>query len=103
MEEFFLPVLSHFQNGNAWTASGGRLRYRLVPGEETIAAEVWEGPFCYELSQVEEQRDFPLSEEGLEELRTWIAAWGETVNARPPKTLAQTLEQRREKPAGEDA
>ena len=91
MEEFFLPVLSHFQNGNAWTASSGRLRYKLVPGEETIAAEVWEGPFCYELSQVEEQRDFPLSEEGLEELRAWIAVWGETINARPPKTLAQTL------------
>ena len=42
MEEMFLPVLSHFQNGNAWTGSGGRLRYQLGPGEETLAARVWE-------------------------------------------------------------
>ena len=46
MEEVFLPVLSHFQNGNAWTGSGGRLRYRLVPESEIISAEVWEGPFA---------------------------------------------------------
>ena len=106
MDELFLPVLSHFENGNFWTASGGRMRYRVdpEPGEEPqLAARVWEGPFCYELSQVEEQQTFPLSEEGLGELRTWIAAWGEKINARPPKTLAQTLEQRREKPAGEGA
>ena len=38
MEEYFLPVLSHFQNGNIWTGSDRRLRYRLVPGEEVISA-----------------------------------------------------------------
>lgn len=97
MEELFLPVLSHFQNGNAWTASAGRMRYKLVPGEETIAAEVWEGPFCYELSTVEEQRDFPLSEEGLTALRGWIARWDGEINARPPKTLEETLQARAER------
>ena len=30
-EELFLPVLSHFENGNFWTASGGALRYKVVP------------------------------------------------------------------------
>ena len=36
MDELFLPVLSHFENGNFWTASGGRMRYRVdpEPGEE---------------------------------------------------------------------
>ena len=31
MDELFLPVLSHFENGNFWTASGGRMRYRVDP------------------------------------------------------------------------
>ena len=71
-EELFLPVLSHFENGNFWTASGGALRYKVVPdtGESPrLTAEVWEGPWRYQDSTVEETKEFPLSEEGLEELR----------------------------------
>ena len=67
MEDFFLPVLSHFQNENFWTASAGALCYRVTPREEGLAAEVWEGPWRYEDSRVEETRTFPLSDEGLEE------------------------------------
>ena len=83
-EELFLPVLSHFENGNFWTASGGALRYKVVPdtGESPrLTAEVWEGPWRYQDSTVEETKEFPLSEEGLEELRTvlddtWVLWWG---------------------------
>lgn len=96
MEELFFPVLSHFQNGNAWTGSSGRLRYRLVPEGEIIAAEAWEGPFCRELSAVEERREFPLSEEGLEELRSWVLAWSAQIGGRPPRSLAETLDMRAE-------
>ena len=96
MEEVFLPVLSHFQNGNAWTGSGGRLRYRLVPESVLISAAVWEGPFCYELSAAEEKREFPMTEEGLEEIRTWLLDWGGQINTRPPKSLDETLEMRKQ-------
>ena len=64
-EELFLPVLSHFENGNFWTASGGALRYKVVPdtGESPrLTAEVWEGPWRYQDSTVEETKEFPLSE-----------------------------------------
>ena len=74
-EELFLPVLSHFENGNFWTASGGALRYKVVPdtGESPrLTAEVWEGPWRYQDSTVEETKEFPLSEEGLEELLSLI-------------------------------
>ena len=89
-EELFLPVLSHFENGNFWTASGGALRYKVVPdtGESPrLTAEVWEGPWRYQDSTVEETKEFPLSEEGLEELRGWLARWRTEMNARPKKTL----------------
>ena len=93
-EELFLPVLSHFENGNFWTASGGALRYKVVPdtGESPrLTAEVWEGPWRYQDSTVEETKEFPLSEEGLEELRGWLARWRTEMNARPKKTLEETL------------
>ena len=94
MDELFLPVLSHFENGNFWTASGGRMRYRVdpEPGEELqLAARVWEGPWSLADSPVEEETRFPLSEEGLEALRAWALGWQKTINARPPKTLAETI------------
>ena len=93
-EELFLPVLSHFENGNFWTASGGALRYKVVPdtGESPrLTAEVWEGPWRYQDSTVEETKECPLSEEGLEELRGWLARWRTEMNARPKKTLEETL------------
>ena len=80
MEELFLPVLSHFQNGNFWSASAGRMSYRVVPDGEKLAAEVWEGPWCYQLSRVEERREFPMDESGLADLAAWA---GRSMPARP--------------------
>ena len=91
MGELFLPVLSHFQNQNTWISSQGRLRYKVVPDGEELKSEVWEGPWRYQDSTVEETKEFPLSEEGLEELRGWLARWRTEMNARPKKTLEETL------------
>lgn len=96
MEKLFIPVLSHFQNGNFWTASGGRMRCRAVPEADCLTAQVWEGPWSYEDSPVEEERQFPLSEEGLEALGDWLAGWQEQINARPARTLAETIQARDE-------
>lgn len=95
MEQFFLPVLSHFQNENFWTASDRRMRYLVTPQEvEILEAQVWEGPWGHAFSQVEEVATFPLSEEGLQQIRDWCARWSQTINARPPRTLAETLAMR---------
>lgn len=95
MAELFLPVLSHFQNKNPWSASAGRLRYRILPtvtdaeGGGTLTAQVWEGPWAYEFSTVEETKDFPLSEEGLQALPSWLQEWADRVNSRPKRTMAE--------------
>ena len=83
MEELYLPVLSHFQNGNVWTASAGKLRYRAAGGE-TSGESIVTYPF----------REFPLTEEGIDQLRAWLLTWAEEMNARPEETLEQTLERR---------
>lgn len=102
MAELFLPVLSHFQNKNPWTSGIGRLRCRVVPtvaggeSDSLLTAEVWEGPWAYEFSTVEETKTFPLSAGGLEALAGWLAAWGETVNARPQRSLEEDIARRKE-------
>ena len=91
-EELFLPVLSHFENGNFWTASGGALRYKVVPdtGESPrLTAEVWGLALSGQHSGGDS--GISLSEEGLEELRGWLARWRTEMNARPKKTLEETL------------
>ena len=40
MEELFLPVLSHFQNGNGRIASADRLRYQVTPAEDKPTVQV---------------------------------------------------------------
>ena len=95
MAELFLPVLSHFQNKNPWSASAGRLRYRILPtvaeqeADSFLTAEVWEGPWAYEFSTVEETKTFPLSEEGLTALPPWLVEWADKVNARPKRSRAE--------------
>lgn len=96
MADFFLPVLSHFQNGNPWSASAGRLRYRILPDVEaaTLTAEVWEGPWAYEYSTAEETKLFPLTQEGLEQLPDWLETWRQAVEARPPRSLEENAQRR---------
>ena len=99
-QDLFLLVLSHFENDNFWTASAGRMRYRVDPvkgGEDTppsLSAQVWEGPWRLQDSTVEETTAFPMTEEGLEGLRGWVLAWQEKINARPPRSMAETIQAR---------
>ena len=94
MEELFLPVLSHFQNGNGWITSADRPRYQVTPEEEKLTVQVWQGPWCYALSRVEDTAEFPLSEGGLAALRAWLEQWAEEMNGRPRESLAETIARR---------
>ncbi len=100
MVELFLPVLSHFQNQNPWSASAGRLRYRILPtvaaneDESLLTAEVWEGPWAYEFSQLEESKTFPLNQEGLDAIPSWLEQWRQTIEERPKRTLAENMARR---------
>lgn len=96
MEELFFPVLSHFLNGNGWLSSRGRLRWKITPNQEegTLRCEVWEGPCCYELSQVEGETQVPLSEEGLAALVPFLEEWESRLSERSVPTLAETIARR---------
>lgn len=86
MEELFLPTLHTFAMKNIFTGSVGMFRFRAEPNvvmatakevdfeQSTIHAEYWHGLFCYEKSQMEGEKTFPLTEEGRQEMLEWLTA-----------------------------
>jgi len=99
-DDLFIPVRSHFENDNPWSASAGRMRCLILPAlsEEpetsVLTAKVWEGPWALEFSAVEETCVFPLSEDGLQKLRIWLEEWRRTMENRPKRTLAENIARR---------
>lgn len=98
----YFPVLSHFVNGNPWSASLGRLRFRVRPTvddtgtEGVLTCEVWEGPWAYEFSEVEETKTFPLTQQGLDALPRYLIQWAEQMEARPKRTFEENIARRKE-------
>ncbi len=89
--EIRLPTLLFFQNGNGWKGSSGLLCFSVLPAqEERLPVEVWCGPFCRELSQVDDRREFPLSAQGLAELKAWLEDWSRRMEAHPTHTPEET-------------
>ena len=84
MKEVFVPTLHTFAMNNSFTGSCGEFRFKAVPEvimktpkevdmeASSITAEFWHGPFCYEKSQMEEKKTFPMSEEGRAALKAWL-------------------------------
>lgn len=84
MADIFIPTLHYFENNNIFTGSCGTLRFRIAPNivkisqkEVNLAAssidcEFWHGEKCYELSQIEEKRTYPMSDAGHNALQAWL-------------------------------
>ena len=84
MAEIFLPTLHTFAMNNIFTGSCSLFRFRAVPNvvmatpkevnfeQSSIHAEYWHGLYCYEKSQMEGEKTFPMSEEGRQEMLRWL-------------------------------
>ena len=84
MIDIYLPTLHSFAMNNIFTGSWQAFRFRAAPNvimatakevdfeQSTIHVEFWHGPFCYELSQMEGERTFPMTQEGLTEMKQWL-------------------------------
>jgi hypothetical protein len=69
---------------NLFTGSCGEFRFRAKPNvvmatakevdfdQSTITAEFWHGLYCYEKSEMEGSATFPMTEEGLLEMKHWL-------------------------------
>lgn len=84
MAELFIPTLHTFAMDNIFTGSSGLFRFRAMPNvvkatpkevdfdQSTILAEFWHGPYCYEKSEMEGSRSFPMTEEGRLAMKQWL-------------------------------
>ena len=84
MAELFIPTLHTFAMNNIFTGSVGMFRFRVKPNvimatakevdfqQSTIFVEYWHGLFCYEKSTMEGEKTFPMTEEGREEMISWL-------------------------------
>ena len=83
-KDIYIPTLHTFAMNNIFTGSCGMFRFRAMPTVvmasakevdyegSTIHCEYWHGLFCYEKSQMEGEKDFPLTEEGRAEMIAWL-------------------------------
>ena len=87
MNEIFIPTLHTFAMKNTFTGSCGQLRFKITPNvvkvenskevdfnASSIDVEIWDGPYCYEKSQIKEKKTFPMSETGREAIRSYLSA-----------------------------
>ena len=84
MKEIYLHTLHWFAMKNLFTGSCGEFRFRAAPNvvmatakevdfeQSTVDAEFWHGPFCYEKSEMEGKRTFPMTEEGRLAMKQWL-------------------------------
>ena len=84
MPDIFIPVVHYFENNNIFTGSCGKLRFRIEPtvvmatpkevdcAASSILCQCWHGDLCYELSQMEDEKTFPMSEEGRSGIKAWL-------------------------------
>ena len=85
MKDIYLPTLHWFAMKNGFSGSCGSFRFMVTPQiamatpkevdfeASSLKCEYWHGEFCYELSTMEAEREFPLSEAGRESMRLWLA------------------------------
>ena len=84
MQEIFLPTLHWFAMTNTFSGSCGQFRFMAKPNvimatakevdfeQSTIKCEFWHGPFCYEKSEMEGEKTFPMSEDGRKAIIDWL-------------------------------
>lgn len=86
MADIFIPTLHTFAMKNPFTGSDGLFRFKITPNvvmatpkevdfeASSIKAEYWHGLYCYEMSEIEAEQTFPLTEEGRLEMKAWLEA-----------------------------
>ncbi len=84
MAQLYIPTLHSFAMDNIFTGSCGAFRFRIKPNvvmatakevdfeQSTIYAQFWHGPFCYEKSVMEGENTFPMTEQGRQDMKSWL-------------------------------
>lgn len=69
---FDIRRLEFYQNRNTFTGSCDRFRYRIQPEEAFLRVCYWRENVCYELANKVTDAEFPLTEEGFQQMIDWL-------------------------------
>lgn len=81
---FYVTNLHSWTNGNAFYGSLRAMRFLVKPTvvrnkqngaiepESKVETFVWKGEYCMEESEIRAQAEFPLTEEGREQVIDWL-------------------------------
>ena len=73
-----IPKVFYFKVGNIHSGSRKHLRYRVAPSDGVLHIEVWRQDLCYEIvkerGQIEGSAEYPVSEEGFEQMLAYLQA-----------------------------
>lgn len=72
MIEVEIPGLEYFVNHNIYSGSKGKFNFKIFPGDGEMIVKVWTGSFCLDCSEVDEERSFPISDEGYQQMAVWV-------------------------------
>ena len=86
-QELFLPTLMHWQYGNNWCGSPTRASSSRPPTHAQLTAQLRTAPAIPENAESLYTAQFPISDEGLEQLRTWLLEHAAAVNAANPESF----------------
>ena len=76
--EFDIPKPFYFESGNYFTGSKGNLNFKIIPKDGIFHVSVWYGFICSDLAEMEDFAEFPLSEEGFQNMLGWLKAQYDT-------------------------
>ena len=92
--------VSSFYNKKAVLKAGYKgMRYQVSKyssgeeGDDTLRVYIWSEPFCFEKTPDEFRtvKDFPYSEEGLDEAYEWVCSMYDSEKERWDKAMANPL------------
>ncbi|MDP4120562.1 MAG: hypothetical protein Q8876_05860 [Bacillota bacterium] len=63
---FEIPIFDWFANGNPFGGNVKTFNYKIVTTKENIKVYIWIGKLCLEKSEIKNQKEFELSEQGLQ-------------------------------------
>lgn len=71
-EIFDLRNFYYYKCGNIFSGSLNNFNYKIIPKENELTVLIWHGMLCYELAEIEIEKNFPLDEDGFANMIKWL-------------------------------
>ena len=60
-----------YSNHNTFSGSYGRKNFLIVP-KDNLEVSIWDQPVCSGLAEFTVKKEFPLTQEGFDEMSRWL-------------------------------